>query len=167
MTIALKVLLQDQHLHEHSAFSAEYKRHAAALGLDRHAAVPPTKGQYYKWLAGTLTSVPRGHHCRVLESMFPGWTAEDLFSTTDMVGDRLKRLSRNSFGRGRLVDSVAAALQARDISVTGWGSARLPVAVGGAPQLPYAVGEFDGADLPPDARRIGKKLAALAQVLRL
>jgi hypothetical protein len=168
MTIALKVLLQDQRLHEHSAFSAEYKRHAAALGLDRNAAVPPTKGQYYKWLAGTLTSVPRGHHCRVLESMFPGWTAEDLFSTTDMVGDRLKRLSRNSFGRGQLADSVAAALQARDISVTGWGSARLPVTVGtGAPQLPDAVGDFDEADLPPDARRIGKKLAALAQVLRL
>ncbi len=46
--------------------------------------------------------------------MVPGWTAEVLFSTTDTMADRLKRLSRNSFGRGQPVDSVAAALQAKE-----------------------------------------------------
>ncbi|MQY26731.1 hypothetical protein [Nocardia aurantia] len=168
MSIALKVLLQDQRLHEHTAFSAEYKKHAAALDLSGNAAAPPTKGQYYKWLAGTLNTVPRGHHCRILESMFPGWTAEELFSPADVVADRLKRRSRNGFGYGPLVEAVAAALQTRDTTVTGWGPVRLPAATGAStPKLPQAVHDFDAADLPEGARRIGKKLAALSQVLRL
>jgi hypothetical protein len=165
MTIALKVLLQDQHLHEHSNFIEEYKKHAAALDL---SATPPTKGQYYKWLAGTLSGVPRGHHCRILESMFPGWTADELFAPVDVVADRLKRRSRNEFGRGQLMEAVATALETRDTTVTGWGPARLPAAPPhSAPKLPDAVSDFDAGDLHEDTRRIGKKLAALSQVLRL
>lgn len=168
MTIALKVLLQDQHLHQHSDFAAEYKRHADALNLSGGGVGPPTKGQYYRWLAGGLNGVPRGHHCRILESMFPGWTAEELFSPIDVVADRLKRRSRNEFGRGQLVEAVATALETRDTSVTGWGPARLPSKPStGAPVLPDAVSDFDAAALPEGTRQIGKKLAALSKVLRL
>ncbi|WP_433734914.1 hypothetical protein ACQP0C_41660 (plasmid) [Nocardia sp. CA-129566] len=166
-TIALKALLQDQHLHEHSAFSEEYKKHARALNLSDGRAAPPTRAQYYKWLAGNLNGVPRGHHCRILESMFPGWTAEELFAPVDLVADRLKRRARNEFGRGQLVEAVATALGTRDTSVTGWGPVRLPMTAVSAPKLPDAVSDFDDADLPEDARRIGKKLAALSKVLRL
>lgn len=167
MAIALKALLQDQHIHEHSAFVTEYTKHAKALNLNGTEVTPPTKGQYYKWLAGSLSGVPRGHHCRILESMFPGWTANELFSPVDVVADRLKRRSRNEFGRGVLVEAVATALETRDISVTGWGPTRLPAATNSAPVLPESVSDFDEADLSENARRIGKKLAALSQVLRL
>lgn len=65
-------------MHAYSDFIAEYKRLAAELGLPRNAA-PPTKSQYYRWVGGQVQSLPRGHHCLVLEQMFAGWTAKDLF----------------------------------------------------------------------------------------
>lgn len=79
MPIALKALLQAQHLHSHSDFRREYDR--CARELDPHLiGNAPTKAQYYKWLSGELQKLPRGAHCRVLEHMFPGWTAHQLFS---------------------------------------------------------------------------------------
>lgn len=79
MTIALKALLQQRHLHEYSEFVAEYARRARELDLPRQAA-PPTKAQYYRWVGGHIQQLPRGYHCLVLERIFPGWTARQLFS---------------------------------------------------------------------------------------
>lgn len=79
MTIALKALLRQRHLHEYSEFVAEYSRRANELDLPRNAA-PPTKAQYYRWVGGQVQELPRGYHCAVLERMFPGWTARQLFA---------------------------------------------------------------------------------------
>lgn len=65
-------------MHAYSDFITEYRRLAKELDLPRNAA-PPTKSQYYRWVGGQVQSLPRGHHCVVLEEMFPGWTAKDLF----------------------------------------------------------------------------------------
>jgi len=48
------------------------------LDLPRHASAP-TKAQYYRWVGGHIQNLPRGYHCLVLEQMFPGWTARELF----------------------------------------------------------------------------------------
>jgi hypothetical protein len=76
---ALNSLLEERHLHAYSDFVAEYERRAQELDLPRQAS-PPTKAQYYRWLAGNLQNLPRGYHCAVLERMFPGWTATALFA---------------------------------------------------------------------------------------
>lgn len=78
MTTTLKTLLRDRHLHSHPDFTAEYNKWAkridpALIGQG------PTKAQYYKWLSGDIRGLPRGHHCRVLEAMFPGWSVDMLF----------------------------------------------------------------------------------------
>lgn len=78
MPVALKSLLQQRHLHEYSEFVAEYRRRAQELDLPRHASAP-TKAQYYRWVGGQIQRLPRGYHCLVLERMFPGWTADELF----------------------------------------------------------------------------------------
>jgi hypothetical protein len=78
VAIALKSLLQQRHLHEYSEFVAEYERRAKELDLPRHASAP-TKAQYYRWVGGHIQNLPRGYHCMVLERMFPGWTARELF----------------------------------------------------------------------------------------
>jgi hypothetical protein len=78
VAIALKSLLQQRHLHEYSEFVAEYARRAKELDLPRHASAP-TKAQYYRWVGGHIQNLPRGYHCLVLERMFPGWTARELF----------------------------------------------------------------------------------------
>ncbi|GBE67801.1 hypothetical protein MFM001_42630 [Mycobacterium sp. MFM001] len=79
MAIALKALLQQRHLHAYPAFVAEYQRRAKELDLPRRPA-PPTKAQYYRWVGGQIHHLPRGDHCQVLEKMFPGWTARQLFA---------------------------------------------------------------------------------------
>lgn len=82
MANALKSLLQERHLHAYSDFVAEYNRRAKELDLPRHATAP-TKGQYYRWVGGQVENLPRGHHCAVLERMFPGWTAARLFGRAE------------------------------------------------------------------------------------
>jgi hypothetical protein len=69
-------------LHEYMAFAAEYRRIARTLGLPRDVE-PPTKATYYNWLSGQVRKLPRGYHCLVLEQMFTGWTARDLFASAE------------------------------------------------------------------------------------
>lgn len=85
MTTALKMLLKQRHLHEYSEFAAEYRRCAKGLELPRQAGVP-TSAQYYKWVGGQLQGLPRGYHCVVLERMFPGYTAAQLFDAPTTSG---------------------------------------------------------------------------------
>jgi Domain of unknown function (DUF5919) len=80
--IALKVLLQQRHLQGHRAFCREYDKVATELdkSLER---TWPSKAQFYRWLSGELVGLPYADHCRILENMFPGWTAARLFDAYD------------------------------------------------------------------------------------
>jgi hypothetical protein len=74
----LKVLLRQKHLQGHRAFCREYDK--LAKGIDAEIVGSyPSKAQFYRWLSGDIRNLPYAHHCRILESMFPGWTAEQLF----------------------------------------------------------------------------------------
>jgi hypothetical protein len=76
----LKVLLTQQHLQRYETFRAEYDRIASQLAPElRHTA--PSRAQYYRWLTGQLKGgTPYPDACRVLEGMFPPWTASELFA---------------------------------------------------------------------------------------
>ncbi|MGW7537544.1 DUF5919 domain-containing protein [Amycolatopsis sp. NPDC054798] len=74
----LKVLLKQRHLQGHRAFCREYDKHAAKID-DTLKGGYPSKAQFYRWLSGDVRGLPYADHCRILESMFPGWTAEQLF----------------------------------------------------------------------------------------
>ncbi|NIK54324.1 DUF5919 domain-containing protein [Kribbella shirazensis] len=75
---ALKVLLRQRHLQEHRAFCREYDK--VARSVDRElVGAHPSKATFYRWLSGSLSGLPHPGHCRILENMFPGWTAEVLF----------------------------------------------------------------------------------------
>jgi hypothetical protein len=78
MSNALRTLLQQQYLHAYQDFVAEYRRCAKDLDSPREV-VPPTKSQYYRWISGQVRTLPHPYHCRVLEQMFPGWSAQELF----------------------------------------------------------------------------------------
>lgn len=76
----LKVLLKQRHLQGHRAFCREYDRVAGRIDPDlkgRH----PSKAQFYRWLSSDLIGLPYADHCRVLEQMFPNWTAEQLLAS--------------------------------------------------------------------------------------
>ncbi|MEU1956432.1 hypothetical protein [Nocardia rhamnosiphila] len=81
----LKALLQEDYMFSHREFTRAYDK--AASEVDRSLiGCGPSKAQYYKWLAGDIKHrLPRGYHCRVLEAMFPGYRAEELFAAPDRI----------------------------------------------------------------------------------
>lgn len=78
-TTVLATLLRERNWHRYGVFRVEYER--AARSLDRAlVATTPSRAQWHRWLAGELRRLPYVDHCRVLEAMFPRWTAERLLS---------------------------------------------------------------------------------------
>jgi len=82
--ILLKVLLRQRHLQGHRSFCREYDRVAARIDKEL-VGTYPSKAQFYRWISGDLIGLPYPDHCRILESMFPGWKVEQLFEP-DNVG---------------------------------------------------------------------------------
>ncbi|MGW4326591.1 DUF5919 domain-containing protein [Nocardia sp. CY41] len=78
MGTVLKALLQQRHLQTVSAFNREYDRIAGEYEPELVGA-GPKKAQFYRWLSGELTGLPYPHHRRILEAMFPGRSADELF----------------------------------------------------------------------------------------
>ncbi|PPK70257.1 DUF5919 domain-containing protein [Actinokineospora auranticolor] len=77
-TILLKVLLKQRHLQGHRAFCREYDRAAKKVDPSLIGGYP-SKAQFYRWISGELLGLPYADHCRILENMFPNWSAEQLF----------------------------------------------------------------------------------------
>jgi hypothetical protein len=76
--ILLQILLQQRQWHRYGLFRAAYDD--AARRLDRGlVGTAPSRAQLHRWTAGELKRLPYTDHCRVLENMFPGWTADQLF----------------------------------------------------------------------------------------
>jgi hypothetical protein len=76
--IRLKIVLRQQHLQTHGPFCREYDKVARTIDPELEGTWP-SRAQFHRWLSGDLKGLPYPHHCRVLEKMCPGWTAEQLF----------------------------------------------------------------------------------------
>lgn len=74
----LKALLRQRHWQTYSTFCAEYDKVARTVD-PRLAGTWPSRAQHHRWLSGALTGLPYPDHCRILEKLFPGWTATQLF----------------------------------------------------------------------------------------
>lgn len=76
--LRLRALLRQRHWQTFRTFKAEYDRAAKAVdpGL---IGTWPSRPQYHRWISGQLKGLPYADHNRVLERMFPGWTAVELF----------------------------------------------------------------------------------------
>jgi hypothetical protein len=78
----LKALLTSRHLQEHRAFCRAYDK--AARQVDPSlVGRTPSKATFYRWLSGGGSRLPHPDHCRVLEAMFPGCRAVELFAQWD------------------------------------------------------------------------------------
>lgn len=78
--VTLKVLLREKHWQNYATFCAQYDKAAQRVDPDL-AGSYPSRAQLHRWLTGAVRSLPYADHCRVLEEMFPGWTAEQLFQS--------------------------------------------------------------------------------------
>ncbi len=83
--VMLKILLREKHWQNYSTFCAEYDKAARRIDTDL-AGRYPSRAQLHRWLTGAVRGLPYADHCRVLEEMFPGWTAEQLFQPS--TGER-------------------------------------------------------------------------------
>lgn len=83
----LRALLRERHWQSYQTFCAEYEKAAKAVD-PRLQGSAPSRAQLHRWLTGELTGLPYGDHCRILEQMFPGWSAAQLFSAADADEER-------------------------------------------------------------------------------
>jgi hypothetical protein len=75
----LAALLEDRGLDRYGSFCAAYQK--AAGTLDKQLArSAPSRAQFHRWLTGDLRSLPYTDHCRVLEHMLTGYSAQQLFT---------------------------------------------------------------------------------------
>jgi hypothetical protein len=77
--ILLRVLLRQNHWQQYATFCIQYDKAAKRIDDDL-AGHFPSRAQLHRWLTGSVRSLPYPDHCRVLEEMFPGWAAEQLFA---------------------------------------------------------------------------------------
>jgi hypothetical protein len=101
--ILLQILLRQRHWHRYGLFLAAYDD--AARRVDRDlVGTAPSRAQLHRWTSGELKRLPYTDHCRVLEHMFPGWTAEQLFGPCP---DDVLAPPAAENGAGALADVVA------------------------------------------------------------
>ena len=76
--LQLKILLRERHWQNYGTFCTEYDKAARRVDHDLVGSYP-SRAQLHRWLTGTLRGLPYPDHCRVLEEILPGWTADQLF----------------------------------------------------------------------------------------
>jgi hypothetical protein len=78
--VRLRVLLEQRHWRNHRTFCTEYEK--AARSVDPQlSGTASSRAQLHRWLSGGLSGLPYGDHYRVLERMFPEWSARQLFES--------------------------------------------------------------------------------------
>ncbi|MGH3669696.1 MAG: hypothetical protein ACRDSH_03525 [Pseudonocardiaceae bacterium] len=183
--VVLKVLLQNRHLQTHRAFCREYDRVAAKADPTLRGGWP-SKAQFYRWLSGELVGLPYPDHCRVLESMFPGWKVDQLFQLHDGGIDFIPEptgpqkaastvhppssADQNSTGITAVLRSIEQGLESPAVGQAGWGS-HLPsksrTISSPKTTFPLTVG-LPGPEVEEaPAQRIARSLAAVSKRLRL
>jgi hypothetical protein len=161
--ILLKTLLQDRHWQTYRTFCAEYDK--AARSIDpKLVGTWPSRAQLHRWLSGTLKGLPYPDHCRILERMFPGNTAQELLGPT-APDARPSRDSENA----NIFSAVANGLAAPETRAADWNIAasltNATASAGGDSMPTRMTAHSDGVD--PFARELGQKLLELQKILRL
>ncbi|MEV7907845.1 DUF5919 domain-containing protein [Streptomyces anulatus] len=112
--ILLKTLLQQRHWQTYKTFCKEYDKAAKQVDSTLQGKWP-SRAQLHRWLAGELKGLPYSDHCRVLETMFPDRTAEELFSPNGgkVPAPRIDAESPRSAGH---VNEACPTLQMADVT---------------------------------------------------
>ena len=184
--IVLKVLLQHRHLQTHRAFCREYDKVAAKADPTLRGGWP-SKAQFYRWLSGELVGLPYPDHCRILESMFPGWKVDQLFQMheggIDFIPepDNLQKATpatqpaqptrpagQKDTTLANVLDSIERGLETPANGHAGWGPlAEARTASPSTVTFPLAVTSAGIETEESPAQRIARSLLALSKRLRL
>lgn len=161
--ILLKILFQKRHWQTYRTFCSEYDK--AAGRIDKKLiGTWPSRAQLHRWVSGDLKGLPYPDHCRILEEMFPGSTAQQLFSpaTSDNRGSQGPKPTS-------IFATVTDGLAMPDTESVDW---NIAAALTNSPADQHAVSlparitaHSNGVD--PLARDLGQKLLELQKIQRL
>lgn len=166
--VRLKALLQERRWQTYRTFQREYDK--AARSVDPVLVRSwPSRAQLGRWLSGELKGLPYPDHCRVLEKMFPGWTAEQLFeecSSTAPLELQKPSLTAVSSDPGSLIHVIEEHLARPPTEDMDWGPAERvsPVVKGSLLAAIHAPGTERVSD---DARQLARRILDLQQSRRL
>lgn len=76
--VVLRDLLRDKHWQTYRTFCREYDKAARKIDSS-YVGSYPSRAQLHRWQSGELKGTPYPQHCEVLEGMFPGVSAADMF----------------------------------------------------------------------------------------
>lgn len=161
--ILLKNLLQERHWQTYRTFCAEYDKQARKIDPSL-VGTWPSRAQLHRWLSGNLKGLPYPDHCRILEAMFPGHSAQDLFTSGSEASSK-NHTSENA----KVFTAVADGLAAPETQTADWEMAgRLTNANSDRDTVDLPTRMTEGSDgLNSLARGLGQKLLELQTVLRL
>lgn len=159
----LKVLLRERRWQTYRTFQREYDK--AAQSVDSALVRTwPSRAQFARWLSGDLKGLPYPDHCRVLEKMLPGWTAEQLFE--ESADDQADQAHAGGLApvrpddAGHLVHLIGGQLDRPEFGDADWGPyARGTSAPSGS--LAAALTAPDADDVSDEARQLGHRLLDL------
>lgn len=84
--VVLRDLLREKHWQQYQTFLREYDK--AASTIDRSlVGTAPSRAQLHRWQSGELKGLPHPRHCEVLEAMFPGLRATEMFVPAQRSGE--------------------------------------------------------------------------------
>ncbi len=157
----LKLLLRQRHWQPYGTFRTEYDKAAKRVDPDLVGSWP-SRAQFNRWLSGQLKGTPYPGHCRVLEDMFPGWSAAQLFQPAGAAqsapGPYAAQTEPGAPEPELLSSLITAGLNAPDATHIGW----MPVASPMPPTEPPSAEEVSEVN-----RRLSKRLVFLSRTLRL
>lgn len=106
----LKYLLRQRHWQTYATFCKEYDKAAQSIDADLVGSWP-SRAQLHRWISGGLKGLPYANHCRVLERMFPGWSADRLFEPC---------LPEEAEDATHVLDAISAGLGGSESSADLW-----------------------------------------------
>jgi len=169
--IQLKLLLQQRHLQTYGTFRREYDKAARAIDEDELVGTAPSRAQLYRWLSGDLKGLPYPHHCRVLEKMFPGRTAAQLFGPCEPPANGAEHQPADI---GHLFELIAAGLSEPGAAPPVWGAdgseRQAPgdqFAEANQAAVPAAVSSHAGPGIGSELKEVGQRLLTVGKARRL
>lgn len=163
--VLLKTLLHRRHWQTYRTFCSEYDK-AAAMVDPQLVGKWPSRAQLHRWLSGTMKGLPYSDHCRVLEAMFPDYSADLLFTRGDSEDISSSRSLENEIEE--IAGVVAQSLEEPATVTAAWESASRPMTAGQSTELGLALsGQGDPVGPPDLSLDLGKRLVTLKRTLRL
>lgn len=169
--VALKSLLRQKHWQTYRTFCLQYDKAARTIDASLVGSYP-SRAQLHRWQSGDLKGLPYPHHCQVLEAMFPGVTAAQMFSPAENEGEQGAFRASGTLTEAALLDSIRDGLNAPDTPRPSWRKDSFANGVkspSSQVSFPLTVGQptknsTDDADI---AERIARCVMMLSRSMRL